>query len=472
MRAAPAPWRTTGTSSGSSTPPSAPSPSGGFSGSIQPTRLTTPPKGEGPSPSTVGGLRCTRSGRLVNRDTGAIGHPDRITSMKAAIYARISLDRDGTYIKVENQLGPCHAFVGERGWEVGQVFVDNDLSATSGAERPEFEALLRSQPEVIVVWHLDRLIRRMDDLERVIALGVNVHAIKAGHIDLSTPAGRAVSRTVTAWATYEGEQKAERMKLANRARAAKGVPQWSLRPFGYHLDGQVNEDEAPWVKQIASWIIHEGISLNDIARRLNEAGVPTTVGGKWQGRTVRQLIINPRNAGLRTYHGEVMGEGVWEPLLTMEEWESVRHRLELNRRPYKGTGTRKYLLSGIVECGICGANMTGGMGAKEKPIYSCRPNHCMYRSAALLDDVVSEVVCAVLSGAGALSGQSPTGDIERLRERRTEARRRMDEAAEAFAQGAITLKQLTSINEWCQRDLEDLDREVAKYETTPTLSRL
>src|SRR5690606_14410470 len=161
-----------------------------------------------------------------------------------------------------------------------------------------------------------------------------------------------------------------------------------------------------------------------------------------------------------------------EPLLTMEEWESVRHRLELNRRPYKGTGTRKYLLSGIVECGICGAKMTGDMGAKEKPIYSCRPNHCMYRSAGLLDDVVSEVVCAVLSGAGAFSGQSPTGDIERLRERRTEARRRMDEAAEAFAQGAITLKQLTSINEWCQRDLEDLDREVAKYETTPTLSRL
>src|SRR5690606_39456370 len=80
MRAAPAPWRTTGTSSGSSTPPSAPSPSGGFSGSIQPTRLATPPKGEGPSPSTVGGLRRTRSGGLVNRDTGAIGHPDRITS--------------------------------------------------------------------------------------------------------------------------------------------------------------------------------------------------------------------------------------------------------------------------------------------------------------------------------------------------------------------------------------------------------
>src|SRR5690606_41247565 len=98
--------------------------------------------------------------------------------MKAAIYARISLDRDGTYIKVENQLGPCHAFVEERGWEVGQVFVDNDLSATSGVERPELEALLRSQPQEIVAWHLDRLIRRLDNLERVIAHGAHVQDIK------------------------------------------------------------------------------------------------------------------------------------------------------------------------------------------------------------------------------------------------------------------------------------------------------
>src|SRR5690606_28900332 len=55
-----------------------------------PARLTAPPTGEGPSPSTGGGIRGTRAGRRVNRDRGACGHPDSIVSMQAAIYARIS----------------------------------------------------------------------------------------------------------------------------------------------------------------------------------------------------------------------------------------------------------------------------------------------------------------------------------------------------------------------------------------------
>src|SRR5690606_25109453 len=58
------------------------------------------------------------------------------------------------------------------------------------------------------------------------------------------------------------------------------------------------------------------------------------------------------------------------------------------------------------------------------------------------------------------------------REARTAARRRMDEAAEAFSAGAITLKQLTTITERCQQDLAQYDAEVAKHETTPTLSKL
>ncbi|WP_183069059.1 recombinase family protein [Streptomyces sp. gCLA4] len=90
-----------------------------------------------------------------------------------------------------------------------------------------------SRPEAVVCWHTDRLVRVTKDLERVIALGVNVHAARAGHLDLSTPAGRAVARTVTAWATYEGEQKAERQALANLQAAKAGKPYTAgIRPSG------------------------------------------------------------------------------------------------------------------------------------------------------------------------------------------------------------------------------------------------
>src|SRR5690606_20667489 len=99
--------------------------------------------------------------------------------MRASIYVRISLDRHHEELGIERQIEECVAFCESRGWEVGEIFADNDLSATSGVVRPEFERLLISNPEVVVCWHADRFIRLTSELERVIALGFNIHAVHA-----------------------------------------------------------------------------------------------------------------------------------------------------------------------------------------------------------------------------------------------------------------------------------------------------
>src|SRR5690625_2992992 len=102
--------------------------------------------------------------------------------MEATIYVRISQDRLGDQVSVDNQQRACERLVEQRGWTVREVFVDNDLSATSGVKRPAFEQLLASNPEAVVCWHTDRLIRLTSDLERVIDLGVSVYAVEAGDI--------------------------------------------------------------------------------------------------------------------------------------------------------------------------------------------------------------------------------------------------------------------------------------------------
>ena len=154
----------------------------------------------------------------------------------AAVYCRISDDPRGEGLGVKRQEAECREYAAQLGYEVGQVYVDNDLSATSGVDRPAFRALLADRPEAVIVWHVDRLVRLTRDLEQVIDLAVNVHAVKAGHLDLSTPAGRAVARTVTAWAQYEGEQKVQRMRASFDQRAARGIP-WGPEPFGYRKVG-------------------------------------------------------------------------------------------------------------------------------------------------------------------------------------------------------------------------------------------
>src|SRR5690606_38552285 len=169
----------------------------------------------------------------------------------------------------------CRKLAAQLGMEIRHVWVDNDLSATKrNVVRPDFEAMLQSKPEAVICWHTDRLIRVTRDLERVIDLGVNVHAVMAGHLDLSTPAGRAVARTVTAWATYEGEQKAERQKLANMQAARQGRPYTAgIRPFGYADDHMtIIPDEAAAIVEGAQMVL-AGESLSAVAQKWTESGL-------------------------------------------------------------------------------------------------------------------------------------------------------------------------------------------------------
>ena len=156
------------------------------------------------------------------------------------IYTRVSQDRYKTEDAVERQEKDCRKKARELGLKVERVFSDNDRSATDGKTREDFEAMLRARPEAIIAWHQDRLLRLTRDLERIIDLNVPVHFCKSGSLDLSTPAGRAVGRTVAAWSQYETEQKALRRVAANEQRAEKGAWQFSRRPFGFErVDGRI-----------------------------------------------------------------------------------------------------------------------------------------------------------------------------------------------------------------------------------------
>ena len=48
----------------------------------------------------------------------------------AAIYARISLDSEGTAKGVESQLEDCHKLAKQLDWAVAGEFIDNDISAS------------------------------------------------------------------------------------------------------------------------------------------------------------------------------------------------------------------------------------------------------------------------------------------------------------------------------------------------------
>ncbi|MEV0583029.1 recombinase family protein [Nonomuraea sp. NPDC050310] len=55
---------------------------------------------------------------------------------RAAIYCRISQDREGAGLGVARQEADCRKLVELRGWNVAGVYPDNDVSAYSGSPAP------------------------------------------------------------------------------------------------------------------------------------------------------------------------------------------------------------------------------------------------------------------------------------------------------------------------------------------------
>lgn len=392
---------------------------------------------------------------------------------RATIYARLSMDRTGEGLGVERQIKACRKLCTEHGWTVAEVFTDNDTSATNGKARPGFEALLRSSPERIVVFHVDRLVRLTRDLERVIELGVNVHAVTAGHIDLSNPAGRAVARTVTAWSTYETEQKAVRQKAANDQRAEAGLPYRSQRPFGYEADGMtIRETEAAELRSAAEAVL-AGRSLSSIAADLNVRGVLTATGKHWVTTTLKAALISPRNAGLRRHRGEVVGLAAWPAILEETTATAVRAILTDPSRSRRGPN-RRYLLSGLLTCGRCRGPVVGTWRKdRGHAVYRCLRH--VQRQVDNVDAYVTAVIVGRLSqpdAAGLFAAPDNAEQLTALRSELSGARARLDGLAEAFAIGDIDRRALSAGSRRLRDNISDIEQQIASLAVAPALSEM
>ncbi|WP_066914368.1 recombinase family protein [Mycobacterium interjectum] len=184
-----------------------------------------------------------------------------------------------------------------------------------------------------------------------------------------------------------------------------------------------------------------GATLGSIAARWNAAGLTTPLGNPWSGTRVREVLLLARNAGLREYGGQLVVDehgnpkkGAWPAIVKEEVWRAARERIDGKRGgPYRG---RKYLLSGIVLCGLCGAAMTSHISARGKLQYACFRCRKVSRSAEKLDELITEAVVRRLSAEDAVELLRPAVeevDASELREQRRALKARLAQLGKEFA---------------------------------------
>jgi DNA invertase Pin-like site-specific DNA recombinase len=410
------------------------------------------------------------------------------------IYARISLDATGEERAVARQIEDCRRLITYRDWsEAREPLVDNSISASSGARRPAYEQLLElidaRATDVIVCWAIDRLTRRMIELEQLItrceAAGVRIVTV-SGDVDLASAHGRMVVRMLATVAQGEVEIKASRQRLAGAQRAQAGRPGSGRRPFGWAPDRiTVDPVEGELIRRAYETILAGG-ALAAIAREWNAAGhhTPNRRNAKghegepspWTVFSLRRLLIHPRNAGLREYGGEIVGPAVWEPIVSEETWRAGRGKLEDPRRKHTHHSARR-LLSGLGTCGVCGALLySSTRGRGDKWMYRCKtPAAHVCRLGEPIDAYIGEVVVARLSQPDAVQLLRPSTsgvDVVALRADAAGLRELGDQLAEDRVDGKITRSQLTAGTARITARLAEVDAQIAEAGRLDVLAEL
>jgi site-specific DNA recombinase len=390
----------------------------------------------------------------------------KIDQGTATIYTRISQDKGGLGAGSERQLDECRALCESRGWTVVAEFDDPNISATKGKVRPAFEALLASQPERIVVWDVDRLLRSPKELERLIELGFTVHAVTQSNIglDLESVNGRAMARIAVAMASQEGDHKAERVMLEAERRAAAGRPKWGRRPFGYNADQTIREDEANHVRQAYADLL-KGASVSAIARGWNAEALTTTGGRPWSPVMVSEFLRSPRNAGILVFRGDEIGSGTWHGIVSEATFRAAQRVFAQPGRKTGGGGKRKYLLSGVATCAKCGGPVTGGTkGAGTEPHYRCTKDHFRV-PVDYIDGLMWRALPQVLQDKQARAHWRHKVDVQgeqggALSEEREALQGRLKDLADDYAKGLLDRAQLLSGTDQIRGRVREIDAEL------------
>lgn len=398
--------------------------------------------------------------------------------MRAAVYLRQSMDRDGDGLAVDRQREDCLKICEDRGWEPTQ-YIDNDTSASKG-RRPSYERMLADirsgHIDAVVAWDLDRLHRQPKELEQFIELADEKQlslATVGGDADLSTDNGRLFARIKGAVAKAEVERKSARQKRAflQMAQSGKG---WGPRAFGYngdHEKAKIVPKEADALRSGYKMLM-SGETLYSIAKSWNDAGLMTPRGNLFTGTTVRRILQNPRYTAIRTYRNETVGDGDWPAIVDETTWEAA-HSILSDPSRHQPRQVRRYLLGGLLTCSECGNKMAVGVQHRKNgnvPIYRCKHVSCgrVTRRVERMDEWVKELVLRRMSSRHWVPGNQDNRELAlQLREELDAIKHRMDSLAVDFAEGELTSSQLRIANERLQVKLDEVENKLRRTNVKP-----
>jgi DNA invertase Pin-like site-specific DNA recombinase len=393
---------------------------------------------------------------------------------------------------VQRQREDCIALAAKLGWTVVEVYEDNDRGASTKSRKPRkrYQQMLADAKvgkfSTVIAYTSGRLTRRPREHEDQIDLaehyGISFRYVSSPDFDLNTAAGRLIARILAANDAGEAEGISERVQRETLQRAQQGRPHGGPRPYGYTADGRelVPEEAA----RIAEWYatLLAGGKIHGILKRLSRDGVLTPAGKPWHYSSIRAILRNERNAGLRILHGEIY-PAVGPAIVSEETWRAATALLTdpSRRTNFHGTA-RKWLGAGLYLCDRCSQDQTAqrvqtfyaNFKGTSYRTYQCKACHRTWK-AEPIDEWVTQLIAARLSRedvADLLVRPGSRPDVVALRTEAMGVRERLTQLAEEFADGELTAEQLRVATTKLRGRLEELEQQIAQAGQSGALAAL
>jgi site-specific DNA recombinase len=376
---------------------------------------------------------------------------------RALIVVRLSRVTDAT-TSPERQLETCRELCKQRGYEVVGVAEDLDVSAgsTSPFDRPQLGDWLTNRLgefDVLVVYRMDRIVRRLLDLADLIRWGqdhaVSLVSATEAFLDLTAPFGDIIAMLVAKVAEMELAAISERNASAARYNIKAGKYRGGIPPWGYLPDDSTGEwrlvqdkEQVVVIQEVVKRAL-AGEPLRAIAHDLTTRAVLTpkdrfaqsqrreVKGYEWHSSGLKRSLTSPTLLGyavarepLTDAQGRLQrdskGRKIFgpeavvrnddgspvvraDPILSREVFDRLGVELADRENRKEPTKRSSGLLLQIVRCGVCGRpayRLKGGPG--RSPRYRCASaqykESCGNKSIPLAyaDDAVESILLGML----------------------------------------------------------------------------
>jgi len=301
------------------------------------------------------------------------------TNLSTGIYVRVSTEEQAQEgFSIRGQIEKLKTYALLKDWDIYNIYSDEGISGKNIVDRPAVNKLIEDikngHVNNVLVFKVDRLTRSTKDLIELVDLFEECDCVfnsLTESIDTDTPSGRMFLKIIGIFAEFERENLASRLKLGFERKVKEGYSLANnVLSYGYtKKKGQkiqeVQPEEARIVREIYSMYIDENLSMNKIARTLNERKVETKNNAiMWKVPSVKNILTNP------TYIGKVRysvsdedkyfeAEGHHEKILSDETFWLVQNKIaNLKSISQKKRPKEENFFCGIAVCDLCGSKFT------------------------------------------------------------------------------------------------------------------